>query len=292
MSYVKDKDLVPIYVNGTTGNDNNNGLTAATAVKTIGKALGGGVNSGKIIYVAGGIYDENVLLEKGNYIEFILQENTTLNGSFSLDKGASCYVHGNNNFTLNGACTVTHESHLYVDVPFIVNGQVLCSYSSTFIQYSPITVNSIGNLVHNSILESALNSNIMLFNDVTLTGNARHHALSATHNSSLITRLGGNININANTDFDCISSSFNGYIVIFGSYSLTINGTYTRAIAFAGSLSSIILDKNVPTILGSPTGNRFYVLHNSIIDTGGLGGNRFPGTFQGTVDTSTGGVYL
>ena len=55
-----------IYVNGTTGNDENNGLTTDTAKKTIQAAvdvLPERINSNVTISVAAGIYQEEVLVE-------------------------------------------------------------------------------------------------------------------------------------------------------------------------------------------------------------------------------------
>lgn len=291
-------NTAPVYVNADTGDDVNDGMTANTAVRTIGKALELAANRGKSnpnrdmvqIYIAGGTYNEDVMIN--HRVDFVSQGDVTINGRFYPFIGGVCRLLGTGSFTVNGLCRIVDSAYLDNRVPFTVNGQVLCWRNSVFNSYSPLTVNFVTRPEMNiHALAASASSTIRIEAGITITGSGISTAVLADA-SSTIDFAAGALNINSVTDWDCFLSTHGSCINLHTDISsITINGVYPRAVATAFTSGSIAWSGAAPAASGTPNGKRFEVAFGGNIGVGGLGINCIPGSQPGTVDAATFGLY-
>ena len=94
-----------LYVDPATGDDLNDGLTSATAVKTIAKAVSlirmrTGTNA--TVYLASGSYTENVDLYRIN-ISFEILGNVSISGYLRITAGATIWFGGNYTIEISSA---------------------------------------------------------------------------------------------------------------------------------------------------------------------------------------------
>ena len=89
-------------------------------------------------------------------------------------------------------------------------------------------------------------------------------------------------------------STIGGTISILGDFSIT--GTVSDAVAVAATGGKVMVftkanGESFPVVSGNVTGRRHAVYTNAIISVSGQGPNYFPGSEEGIVDKTTGGVY-
>jgi hypothetical protein len=253
-----------LYVNGATGNDSNNGLTPATAKKTIQ----GAVNTawtfppssafGITIHISDGTYNESVSTPS------IPGPAVTILGNNATPSNVIV-----NSVTINaGAITV--------------NGPNVLTVSS--LKFTGSVSGSGAGLVAN-------NSGSLLIAMNTVSG--------AVDTGVFLANGGGAIAIEGNHTFagSCAAAflcSRSGTINTISSITFTISVAITVGIAFVESTSGGSLEVpllNPPNFAnpGNVTGPRFLASLNGVINTHGQGANYFPGSTAGS--TTTGGQY-
>ena len=127
-----------IFVDGTNGSDSNDGLTSATAVKTINKALE--LSQAKVFFtpnniasikIAAGSYSEAVSINTN--VQFILLGNVSISGDFTVDAGIWCKIIGDYTITLNGSVLITsNASFLLATSECNINGNLAVQKSFVF----------------------------------------------------------------------------------------------------------------------------------------------------------------
>lgn len=118
----------PLYVDGTSGSDANDGTSQATAVKTLGQAIALSekhLGQRPKIYVAAGTYAEDIVLY-GRNIMLELQGNVTLIGMLTVRENSSFVVDGSYTFAVDGPTYIAVTSFLY----FICDVSLSCSTSA------------------------------------------------------------------------------------------------------------------------------------------------------------------
>lgn len=253
-----NKDL---YVNAATGNDNNNGLTPATAMATIQGAVTRAFNYPPsqytiTIHVSDGTYGP-VLTPKWSGPNIIIDGNATTpaNVIISNPSGPSHCVN------LSGPNTMTVQN---------------------------LTVANAGNLSAGGFVASTSGASLS-------TINTRSNAIAT--GAVWEAYGGGNVNISGNHFFNGSASewfwaTFGGVMQLATGITLTAAAgisTVTTALAQQGGILSL----NPPnaSFAGSPltAGQRYSAVLNGLINVNGGGANVFPGVSAGT--TATGGQY-
>lgn len=102
----------PIYVDGTSGNDANDGLTQASAVKTIAQGLyllSRRTGQYPVLNLVGGSFAEDINLI-GTMVEFALMDNISITGNFRIESNSALRVTGNYALSVNGGIYIVTQS--------------------------------------------------------------------------------------------------------------------------------------------------------------------------------------
>jgi hypothetical protein len=249
-----------IYVR-TDGNDTNTGSanTSSSAMQTIQ----GAVNRGTQTYSLAGTTLNVVMGTAGTYAPFVI------NGNFG-------------NISVQGL-TASPSSYIIGTVATNTNGLINVAGQTT-VTLQNLTASSVSNV--NTVV-ATLGGAIILNNVVVKQ--------TTTSFGAVAVEQGGLVIIEGNTTITTTSSAGEALIATGGGAmdvgaGLTINitGTYSAAVAVASSGSVIVFNSGV-TMTGSPTGTRYSVSLNGVLDTNTGSSTFIPGSVAGT--TSTGGQY-
>ncbi len=175
-----DNDV--IYVNGSSGNDNWDGLSWLTAKLTIKNATAT-VNDGGTVYIADGTYtgDENTNITLDKNVTFIgeHQNQTILNGTdtnrlFVIENGAMVSLI---NMTLaNGYIDESMGAAVFNLGNLTVSG---CTFTANMAEYGSAIFNANTLYVDNSIFNGNLGLSISsIFNDAGATAQVRNSVFS------------------------------------------------------------------------------------------------------------------
>jgi hypothetical protein len=249
-----------VYVNTTTGNDSNTGLSPSTAKKTIGAAvtLAWSFPPSQFtitLHIADGTYAEAVTIPLQPGPPVIFMGNT---GSPS-----NVFVTGANNshtFLGQGPNSV---SIVGVRASALNTGAGNCCYLSQNGCQMTVT-NCIGSGANFSVAEAAGPASLKIGN-FTFNGNATQ-ALDAINGGLII-----------------LSAS------VLGNFTVSGTPAFSQAFAVASTGTIGMSGGDQPTFTGAATGSRYNATLNGVINTNGEPGTYFPGNSGGT--TSTGGQY-
>ncbi|WP_207306734.1 hypothetical protein [Xanthomonas oryzae] len=233
-----------LYVS-TTGSDSNDGLSAATAFKTIQRAVNvvrtrySLCGYTAIINVADGTYVENVLMGSvaGGIVRFVGSTSAiwrnTAGYLLTVSEGSRVSVSG---FTLGGGGTVS------------------------------------GILISNGALCSFLGGHVF----AVMTG----FQIVAIYNG--VCHVNGNYSITGGGIYHY--GVYDGGQLIIGNITVTLTGTPAfTAFTNVGRVGSINGGDNVFTFSGAATGQRYQIYANGAIWVNGKGQNVFPGSTAGFV---------
>jgi len=241
------------YVDSANGSDTNDGLSAASAFKTIQKAIDTVATLDLSIHnvtiqVADGTYNEQVTLKK-----FIGNGSVRLVGNPA--SPANCHI------VSPGFGISNSGAGLYWIDGFKIDASFHCvrNYDGGKINFGNMDFGTPGSgYLHVYTSRGAVSQ---FFADYTISGDAAIHLYGEDR----------------------------GFILVAAS-TVTLNGVRDFSISFvyANRLTSIIASG--VTWNGSATGMRFQSQTNSVIVTGGAGPDYFPGDVAGS--TGTGGIYV
>jgi hypothetical protein len=250
------------YVNGATGNDNNNGLTTSTAFKTIQQALNTAITwnqngFGVTINVAAGVYAGIVLPQ--------------LNGT------GGCTLIGSS----TGSCTISG-----------VNQSAILSYESTGgydISNFTLTCAGVGQPGDHMCGIQVQGPSSNSIHDVKFLNCGEAHMM-AVSGATLTPSNGIEIAGSAGCH---IWAEWNGHYTNDQMPYLPVL-TISQAVAFnsfAQSTNASFMMCNYKSIIGAGnvTAGKYYVANNSVMNTNGGGANYLPGNSAGLV--TTGGQY-
>jgi len=255
------------YVNWTTGNDSNNGLTAGSPFKHIQHAIdlskSFNMNNYNItIHVANGTYDERLWLWplSGNGSVFVIG---------NVGSPASCTI---NPSSTGGVCI--HWGSIFPTQGYEFSGFKLTSTSTD------------GNGYAGEGIYGGFGANRFTDMEFGACQSAHVHITS----SCKITMGGPSTKWN-------ISGSAPYHFLVGGQCevlnyqpTMLISGTPNFSAAFIVAEGLSYVGARWTSITGSATGTRYLITQNSIVNTGGLGASYLPGNVGGSV--SSGGQYL
>lgn len=261
------------YVNASTGNDSNNGLTSGTAFATLQKAA----NTAISLNLNG--FNVGITVANGTYATVNLP---TINGSgiitFTGNTGSpsSCIIQN-----ASGSAITAGSS----GATWVFNGFQLQS-SGASSSDAGCALAAVGN--------STINLNNIVF------GTCQGGHISAV-NGAVVT-LGGNLTISggltANALLNGVHLYCGGSAIIQSAGWATGTGrpplTISTAVSlpyFVAASSNALVEVLYASITnpGNVTGQRYSVILNAIVNTSGAGSSYYPGTIAGT--TGTGGQY-
>jgi hypothetical protein len=260
-----------IYVNPTTGNDSNNGLTAGTAFLTIQAAIDAVFHRfdwnghGCTIQLADGIYNYTTA---GGY-------PAVFNGTpFGMPPSA-LHLNGNQpspqNVKINSTnanCVMVYRGYLNLSgITFSASGTVASVYQN---QGLGLVVQGGGWAdVQNCQFQACGQSQILLQNASFCSLQGTGVSFTGATNTSLAVMQAGQF--------------------YFPGTTINVTGLSTIS-GFAYAVQAGSINGNNATFVGSATGPRFAVTQNGIVNSGGGGANYFPGNAVGI--QNTGGQYV
>ena len=255
---IKDRrNGLPVYVR-TNGDDNNDGLTEATAVKTIARAI-------TILYTLDFGYNHAIInVGVGTFdITGILFEKVPLCRSFAILSGA-----GKGQTILTAGTSINNSPHM-------INNNANWQFNNLTLRNTTssgtgITVNN-GTFV---MLNMAVESSVPTTNTLVSAVNGGFIGVDG------MCTFSGTVN-------HFLGANFAGIICIYNG-TATFNGTVTGSTIFAMRNGILFVQPN-GFISGSVNGKRYIANKNGVIHVQGRGPNVFPGTVAGEV--LDGGIY-
>ena len=255
---IKDRrNGLPVYVR-TNGNDNNDGLTEAKAVKTIAKAV-------EILYKLDfGYYFARINVGTGTFdITSILFEKVPLCKSFAILSGA-----GKGQTILTSGNLINNIQH-----------RIEPNANWQFVNLTLRTTTSTGAAININ------NGNLVMNNVAVEAGVPTSNALVAVKNGGVL-GISGGCTFNGTANHFVVANS-TGMAHIYNG-TVTFNGTATISTVSAAHTGVFFVSLN-GNATGSVTGKRYIASQNGVIFTQGRGPNVFPGTVAGEVNS--GGIY-
>ena len=243
---------VTLYVR-TDGNNNNDGLTNTSggALATIQGAFDR-INATDLRHY-------NVIIKLGNTGNFA---GGTLNGPF-LGSG-NVVLEGDTgtpaNTTVTSAITVSNGARLTIRYFRLAGATLSASLGGTVTMGSGMNFGATSG-IHIHVLTGGILQALYGSVNYTISGGATAHI---------------------QMDAGAVANMRNGTI--------TLTGTPAWAFAYCVMTSLSVFYNDAITFVGSATGTRYYVAHNSVCLTGGGGASYFPGSGGGS--TPNGGLYL
>lgn len=251
-----------LYVNGSTGDDSNNGLSPATAKKTITAA----VNTAWTfppsqytitIHVADGTYSESV------YTPSVPGPAVVITGNASTPQNVVVQSPTANRhcFQVGGPNTLTVQN-----LKVISASGTSCGFSSALSGANLITQNTVSGACSFAVHQAYSGASLSIGNHV-YAGNAQYAIYAGSSGS--------------------VSLAQNASYALSGLMTLT-----AWAVAVSGGNIGTSPIPNLPTFTNpsNATCKKYEATLNGVIYSGGGGANYFPGNSAGT--TSTGGQYL
>ncbi|MBJ9695452.1 beta strand repeat-containing protein [Burkholderia cenocepacia] len=248
------------YVNASTGNDNNDGLTSGTAWATLQNAW-------------------NVIQRSYDVAGFVATINVAA-GTYAPLAGIGSVVGSISassvQFVAAGAANVTNTS------------LVACFYATGGAQY---TFSGPWTLVNNNAgastaQASGAGSILIQGAGVTHGASAGSHLLANVYGQVQVT---GNYTVAGSSGSHCNAANA-GAIGINSGITVTLSGTPAFSTAFAQANGLSQISAGGISFNGSATGSRYISQSNSLVNSNGGGANYFPGNAAGV--TNTGGLYI
>ena len=259
-----------IYVNVTTGNDSNNGLTAGTAFKTVQAAINAVYGHydwngfSCVIQLADGTYTYNVA---GGFLAYFGGMPFGMN-AFGLT------LQGNPSNPQNVVLSSTNSNGIQVDRAFMyLNGFTIRATGTVW------TINQIIGLGLNATRNGWAYCSNMRFDNTS-----GMFAVRADWNGVCV--LTGTNNAITGSGQWGVAAALFGTVYITGA---TITVTGWVAVNSLWWADQGRIEASVVAFVGTATGARYGAVDNGVIQTGGGGPNYFPGTVAGAVNT--GGQY-
>lgn len=251
-----------LYVNAATGNDNNNGLSPATAMATIQGAVSRAFQYPPsqfliTIHVADGTYGKWTTPSwSGSRI--VIEGNAAAPGNVLIDNTSGVNVH---------CCRVDGQNEVEIRYVKVQNTGTVGSGGFVAVNGGILkTRNTVSGVVSSGAAFQGYGGGQVQINGP--------HTFSGDMSSAFVGNYGGQVSI-ANSA--SVSFSISTPITV---------GTFANA----STLGMVYMGPPSPTFTGSAvTGKRYEANVNGIITTNGAGPNYFPGTVAGS--TSTGGQY-
>ncbi|MEB2545190.1 hypothetical protein [Burkholderia cenocepacia] len=254
------------YVNASTGNDANNGLTPTTAWATLTAALG---TIQQLYDLAGFIATINVAA-----------------GSYAPGICSGAFVGGISPNSVqviaSGAALVTNPSG--------TGAQNACFYATSGSQFliagSFTLVNSAAG--GSCVQASGTGSMISTGAGISYGFSAGSHILG---NAFGIVNVNGSYSIATNGGAGShFNASTGGAVDVTSGITLSIGSNVNFTTAFSLATGVAQINAGGMTFSGSATGTRYNAQSNSMINTDGSGANYFPGNAAGI--TASGGIYI
>lgn len=261
--------VTDIYVDGTNGSDDNDGLTAATAVATIAKGLAVArdvhplANIGAYVHIADGTYNETVSIG-GQSVALAINSAVTVSG-ISCSSSASVNItadSANATLTITGRLVVNSAAYCWIDskialtagnIEAATKGCLLIRCSSTSL--TPINT-------HGVIAYSG--SEIHISNAVSITMSSDNNAVYAGESAGIT--IGGNLTVSG-TLATAVFAHRGSTIVISGN---VISTSFTGSrIFYANKFGSIQSNGNIAVSNASLTSYAIYAVRSSNISIDG-----------------------
>jgi|GEM_PF-3648781 len=270
------------HVNGATGSDNNDGETAATAFKTIQKALNNISENYNI-----GNYNCTVQVAAGSYAKLVLPKLNTGTGivtiqgagkdQTSIDVATSGSAYGIEGAT-NAGTWVIRQLSVNLTLSGAASVRGLYARAGAAMHLYDVAVNC----------ARPAGSTAAVYMGWADQGGA----ISFYDNVELKNTRGDN---SAGVAVALYGREFNLFLasgLTENSVVLAINGQYTRVVDITDGGRFLRNPIGTPTVGGTATGQRYYVRAGAICNTQGGGPEFFPGDTAGTADTAHFGVYM
>lgn len=305
--------LAELYVS-PTGSDDNDGLTAATALATPQEAMNR-INSscasgpvyaadypntrGKVtVHIAAGAYTGDMMVVSGN-ARIVLGGNVTISGDVFSNTGSTISVVPEDGVTATLTCASVLAQLMatltFTDVN-ITTGRVASGWGSYLSLEGSANTLSITTTGDTSALNSTQNSSLRLrigtvIIDSTAMNSTTHYPINAQYNSTIYYRP-TTVTISFTRAAGVFRTGFNSAIALESSGSTTITGTVTVGTAVSTGSSLLVRTSGIHTMSGTVTGRRYFVdVHSYMRPSASTNQNFFLGSTDGTVDTATYGVY-
>ncbi len=220
-----------IYVNGSSGNDNNNGFSWNTAKLSINNATGN-LNGNGTIYIANGNYsgdnNRNILIEKNMTIIGEDKEHTIIDAEkldliFIINNGLNFNIQNitliNGNSTNGGAISndgsnLTVTNSIFTNNTAVSNGGAIYnSYSSNLTITDTIFIYNNG--YYGGAIYNSYGSNLRITN-ATFTNNTATYGGALSNDFNCVSNITNSVfmyNL-ANDDGGTISNSFNSSLIV------------------------------------------------------------------------------
>lgn len=288
-------NAAPVYVNADTGDDVNDGMTANTAVRTIGKALELAANRGvsnferasTTVFISEGDYNEDIVVRSRVLFDAQGVVNT---GRIQVD---SCGVailssSSNGSYVINEAVLALSGSVWANIAPCIIKGPILAVQNSVVYLENNVTIQYVRRTGTSSVMMTHMGGIIEVRSPLTIAAdNPNSNVMVATLNGGI--NVTSSVSINA-TALSALLADCGGVLSIAGGSSINLSGTYSQGVAISGTGAQMLIDTGA-NMSGTPTGRRFYVSLGGIINVRGAGINRIPGSQPGNVDATNPGTY-
>lgn len=258
---IKLTQTTNFYVNPSTGNDTNNGLSSAAPFKTLQGA-------------AAALYDLYDFQSYGAVVNLANGNYTSTSGTPALTLASQPL----------GAFSQTPIS--FVGNPSSPGNVVISGINANSVQlqggaganFSGITFNSTGSgLLGGGLVADSGYANI---NGPCVFGNCGGGMMVALDSGTI--NVPGNVTINGNAAYALFGIE-NGKIFLPGS-TMTVNGNPNFTVAFADFESNATFVQSGATINGNATGSKYRVVTGGSITVGSNNTGYFPGSIAGTID--------
>jgi hypothetical protein len=247
------------YVNASTGNDSNNGLSSGTAWQTIGHAY-------SAIVTAYDFTNQAVTIQcadSASYASFVIGQPWTGGGAIT--------IQGNTGTPAN--CVITGTSADAIGCSAVLPANLTIKGFKVTTSTSGCGINHYGS---GGILIANMEFGVIANAAVQVAQNCFIGAVGNTFKIS-----GGMAQF-----FNALHGGF----IQYDSVTTTITGTPAFTSAFAQVANTGKIEAVSNTFSGSATGTRYSANTNGVINTSGGGANYFPGNAVGT--TVNGGIYV
>lgn len=307
--------LAELYVS-PTGSDDNDGLTAATALATPQEAMNRVMSAtpvvssaslapgSVVVYIDEGTYTSDILVRGALSVYIVLNGDVTISGVLRANINASIFIGAADGLSARPVLTCTDFSCLVnsviaiADIDITINGFVHVGYYSYVEIRGTSSIFTVAPVVNSGHAIRATVGGCLRFicAQVIVNGNVIN---STTYNIFDIednSRLEFNNNLTVNVSFTKCKSVFcimYNSRMSFRNGTATINGTVGAATAISSVNSIIARVDGTFTMSGTVTGRRYLVEYHSSMHAanGTTSATYFPGTTDGKADTETYGIY-
>lgn len=305
--------LAELYVS-PTGSDDNDGLTAATALATPQEAMnrihrssaygpayveGFPELTGTVaVHIAAGSYTGDMLLYTGHARVF-LGGAVTITGMVFSNTAAALTIAPEEGVAASITCSAVSAqlmAVLTISGVDVTTGSIASGWGSYLSLEGSTNTLSITTTGDTSALNSTQNSSLRLrvgtvIIDSTAMNSTSHYVVNARCNSTIYYRP-TTVTISFTRAAGAFGVALNSAILLESSGSTTITGTVNIGTAASSGSSLLVRTSGTHTMSGTVTGRRYFVdLHSYMRPSATTNKNFFPGSTDGTADSTTYGIY-